>query len=177
MSLLQIAGGEDHDQGSECFDVLALHGARPDLECQSAAPGRAHALSTIRLAPTPKNTINNNDRRNDLPLRIGLPCAVRRHRAAFVVPPGECRSLVICSVLYVSPHAIPRIARILCKKVPRATRHRLRRTSSTEWRGIFMHHRLHGAAPQPDVCVDGSSGCCDGLTPSPCAVHVWTAGR
>jgi hypothetical protein len=60
VSLLQIAGGEDHEQGSECFNVLALHGVRPDMECQSAAPGRTQALLTIRLAPTPKNTINDD---------------------------------------------------------------------------------------------------------------------
>ena len=34
-------------------DVLALHGVRPDMECQSAAPGRAHALS-IRLSTNTK---------------------------------------------------------------------------------------------------------------------------
>jgi hypothetical protein len=53
VSLLQIAGCEDHEQGSEYFDVLALHGVRPDMECQSAAPGRAHALS-IRLSTNTK---------------------------------------------------------------------------------------------------------------------------
>ena len=64
-----------------------------------------------------------------LPLRVVLPRSIRGRRSAFVVPPGECRSLVICSVLYFSPHAFPRILRILCKKVPRAARHaRLSRT-------------------------------------------------
>lgn len=64
-----------------------------------------------------------------LPLRIVLPRSVRGRRSAFVVPPGECRSLVIRSLLHVSPHAFPRIVRILCKKVPRAARHaRLSRT-------------------------------------------------